>query len=122
MTNPPFTVALPGDSMWQRAIAKRVVRKVEVSFALLDGTSISGWVTGLDENWLQLTDRRLEMHIISLDKVVALTETGFKFHEVDFTPEDRQKFEAFTNRFNKVCQETLRRAGDSAYHHREDRS
>lgn len=111
-----FSVALLHDSMFQRVIAKRVVRRSELIFHLLDGTTRQGWVTGLDEKYLQLTDRDLTMQVVQLDKIVGFAETGTKFYEADFSDYQKRQFESFSNRFRTACEKALKESGDSAFY------
>lgn len=89
-----FNIALSGNELLQKFIARRVAKELEVSVTYSTGGEVTGFITGLDEDWLQVTStRRLSSVLINLSTVGTIQSTGR--HLRDLPPRDREKVKGY---------------------------
>jgi len=104
-----ITVQLPGNNqLLQRFIASRVSKEREMEI----GTSAEvnrGFVTGMDEGWVQMTlSSNGNPVIVRIESITVITETGkaLKDYGPDFQRRVRQYAELFTRIVNKELTKT----------------
>lgn len=112
------TVSLPDDEMWQSFVAIRVVRKSLLEFTTVNGEKVEGFITGIDDDWLQITTRHglnaVLLHISNISKVM---ETGQKlmslFESNEYSQDDVRKVEKFSANTRAAAHEFLRGKKDN---------
>lgn len=69
-------LALQGDKVWLRDIATAAAKELEVEIGLVSGSYVKGFLTGLDELWVQLTtsDER-ERTLINIQNIQSVKFT-----------------------------------------------
>ena len=103
-----ITVQLPGNNqLLQRFIASRVAKERELEI----GTSAEvnrGFVTGMDEGWLQMT-LSVNEHpvIIRIDSITVITETGKGLD--NYSDSFRRRVRSYAELFNRIVKKELDR-------------
>jgi hypothetical protein len=97
-----YDFALDADTMFQRSMAKRIQRFVELEFKTADSISYRGYITGLDEDWLQIFDRETSLNIwLNLCQLVSVSETGLTLRDSNLDDETKLLIENFTSAIRK---------------------
>jgi len=94
------------DQMFHRTMIGRIARQKELIVTDSSGTSHQGFITGLDQEWLQLTttlDQRLVLK--NLMNVTSVEETGNTLRSVDVTPEAREAIERYSKTIHMKARE-----------------
>lgn len=110
MTAPKMiNIAYPANQLVQRYIGSRQVQGRELKFFLSDGASRVGYVTGLDDDAVQITRvPELTSSLLSTAHIIEVEETGRTFEEL---PEDqRESVQKFTKIFRRVSENELDRS------------
>lgn len=95
------TVSLSEDEMWQSFVAIRAVRKSLLEITTVSGDVIEGFITGIDEDWIQLTSRgNYEAILINLGNISHTKDTSKTlmglFHEEEISMEEVKRVEQYS--------------------------
>ncbi len=88
--------ALPDDTMFINTIILRVAKEKEVTFVTVSGLEHTGFITGIDDEWIQITttkDRRLVL--LNILNVESIEETGKTIRSVDLSREDKERIKKY---------------------------
>ena len=86
-----LSLSLPADALWQSFMALRVNRNALLKFTR-GNLKVTGYVTGLDEDWLQICTRAgLSTMLISLSGDLVVEETGILLANDDLLSEEEKK-------------------------------
>lgn len=89
MSEAPFTISLKRDVVFQKFLAKAILRECEVFFNTLDGESSVGFVTGLDNEWVQISSKERSVDgeyrsvLVQIVAIASFGETGQKLYKLD---------------------------------------
>lgn len=99
-------IAYPDNQLTQRFIGSRQVQGRELEFFMSDGAIITGFVTGLDDDSVQLcTLPNLTATLLSTLHIVQVRETG---QTLDDLPADQvEDAKKFTKIFRRVSEREL---------------
>lgn len=114
MTQPKIvSIAYPENQLVQRFIGSRQIQGKELRFYLSGGWgTVVGFVTGLDDDGIQVCDTTtLKASILSTAHVVHIEETGKTFD--DLPAGDAEDIKRFTKIFRRVAQKELSRDDDN---------
>lgn len=104
-----ITVQLPGTTqLLQRFIASRVAKERELEIGTPAEVN-KGFVTGMDEGWVQMTlSSNGNPLIVRIESITVITETGavLKDYSADFQRQVRQYAELFTRIVTKELNRT----------------
>lgn len=112
MTHPKtVNIAYPDNQLTQRFIGSRQVQGKELEFFMSDGAVITGFVTGLDDDSVQLcTLPGLTATLLSTMHIVQIKETGGIMDDLPGSQADEVK--KFTKIFRRVSERELSRDTD----------
>lgn len=99
-------IAYPENQLVQRYIGSRQVQGKELEFFLSDGAIRKGFVTGIDDDSIQITRiPDLTSSLLSIAHIIEISETGLTFNDL---PEDqRESAQKFTKIFRRVSENEL---------------
>lgn len=101
-------LALPGSSMWVKALASCIVRKTELKIHVADGGSYVGFVTGLDEEWMQMTRTRGITPVwLSIAQITSIEDTGRRLQDAFPNKEDQEKVRNLFNALYNSARNTV---------------
>lgn len=101
-------IAYPDNQLTQRFIGSRQVQEKELEFFMSDGAIIKGFVTGLDDDSVQLcTLPDLTATLLSTMHIVQVKETGQTLS--DLPPGQAEDARRFTKIFRRVSERELNR-------------
>lgn len=102
-----INVALEGDQVFQKYIAKKSATQRELCFEAMDRSYI-GFVTGLDQTWVRLTETNtLEPVLVRVSNINSVSETGKAISDLEASQAERIR--AFTGLFRKASENELDR-------------
>lgn len=82
---------LPGSQMFINALIQLVAKEKELSVTTMGGAVITGFVTGLDEKWLQMsTTDPLFMSLLRLEALEEIRPTGNTLESLKTISESRK--------------------------------
>lgn len=106
-----FTIALEADEGFQKFLARKIALEVELKFSVGRSTYL-GFVTGLDEDWVQITtsdeQRAVLLNISSID---SIEDTGVKLNTASI--EVATKIRGYARSLRAVADTALNRANIS---------
>lgn len=85
--------ALADDHMFLNTLIHRIAKEKEVRFFTIDGTISEGFITGLDEEWIQITTTQNQtLVLINIMNITKIEETGesIKSIIIDKDPEKNE--------------------------------
>lgn len=101
-------IAYPENQLTQRFLGSRQVQNKELEFYLSDGAIIKGFVTGLDDDSVQVCALpELTATLLSTRHIVQIRETGFTLD--DLPPSQAEDAKKFTKIFRRVSERELNR-------------
>ncbi|QGJ94931.1 RNA binding protein [Gordonia phage RedWattleHog] len=105
-----INLGLEGNQVLQKYLAKKSVEMAELRFEC-NVASYTGFVTGLDQEWVKLTstdsEDNLNPILLRLDSVNSVSETGRRMY--DMGRQDAEQIKAFTGLFRKASNGELSR-------------
>lgn len=110
-----MNLSLEEDQLFQKFVGRAATKQHEVRFVSLDLDYV-GFVTGLDEDWIQLTltgtdhksPDRLASTLLRLSNLSAVSETGRTV--ADLSENEAAQVRSFTSLFRKISQAETRSA------------
>lgn len=103
-----INIAFPENQLTQRYIGSRAVQGKELEFFLSDREVVTGFVTGIDDDNLQVcTTPSLEAEMLSTRHVLRVRQTG---RGIEDLPEDQiEDARRYTKIFRRVADNELSR-------------
>lgn len=108
-----FEFVTPREDMFLADLADRIIRKVELSFLMVDGSIVTGFPSGIDEFFVKVTRSQEGNPAVWLnrDHIIAMEETGQTVRSREaFTPEDKDSIEFFTSSIRKRARRARKEA------------
>lgn len=98
------SVKLSGDSLFERFVVRAVLLDTEVSVRLHSGTVVKGFITGIDQVWLQVTNgHNLESKLLMIDSIQEINRTEKRVSGLP--KENKAKMKSMTHALRGRCQE-----------------
>ena len=112
MSHPrPINVAYPENQLTQRFFASRSLQGKLLEFYLSDGTAVKGFITGLDDDNLQICALpNLAAMLLSTNHLAQVCETGKTIE--DLAPQDIEKARKYTKIFRRISEKELSLSND----------
>lgn len=99
-------VALDGDELFQKFVARKVVKSQELRVETVHGSTFVGFLTGLDEEWFQLTTTiGYSAVLLRLANITSLTPTGRSIKNL--SERERERVEGYAFAIKKSSEEVL---------------
>lgn len=104
-------IAYPDNQLTQRYLAARAIQGKQLEFMLSDGAAIKGFVTGIDDDNLQVcAGDDMKATLLSTRHVMQVNETG---ETIDSMPSwMHEDLKRFTRIFRRVSENELSRSSD----------
>lgn len=101
-------IAYPDNQLVQRYVGSRQVQGKELELTRSDGVTVTGFVTGLDDDVVQLcATPNLDAILLGIPHIIAYGETG---RTIDDLPADQiEEAKRFTKIFRRVAENELSR-------------
>lgn len=104
-------IAYPENQLTQRYLGSRAVQGKELEFKISDGQVITGFVTGIDDDNIQVcTTPGLDAEMLSTRHVMRVRETGKSLD--DLRGSDGEDARRYTKIFRRVAERELTRDSD----------
>lgn len=104
-------IAYPENQLTQRYLGSRALQGKELEFFLSDTESITGFVTGIDDDSFQVcTTPSLDAELLSTRHVIRVRETGKSLD--DLRGSDGEDARRYTKIFRRVAERELTRDSD----------
>lgn len=98
-------VRLRGDSLFESFIVRTVFSESEVNIKTASG-QIRGFITGIDEEWLQITDpHKFVQSMVKASTIQELKRTNVKISGLQ--KDSREKMKSLTFTLRKRCSEVM---------------
>jgi hypothetical protein len=97
-------LSLHGDQALQRYLLKRVQYGREFRFHFKSDTCMEGFVTALDEYWIQIStnnDRDPQAYLLSIDAIQNISETGKGLQ--DYSEFFQEKIREYSKALRQQC-------------------
>lgn len=95
--------------MWQRAMARRASRQIELVFFMIDGSENRGFISGLDKEWVQLTltetQKAVWLNLVAISRII---ETGRGLRELEVSEDAKERIRSFTRTFRNKSRSLLK--------------
>lgn len=99
---------LTSDTMWLRTLATRVIKENEVEVYTDSGETHVGYVTGLDEMWLQITTTgKRECVLISIQHIVTIKYPRSTLDKSGLSEQVKSSVRNYSYAFRKTAEEYL---------------
>lgn len=83
------TFALRDDRMFLNTLVHRIAKEKEVRIVSIGGVERVGFITGLDEEWLQITTTEQQnLALINIVNIIVLEETGNSLRTMKFSDDE----------------------------------
>lgn len=105
-------IAYPENQLTQRYFGSRAIQGKELEFFLPDGEIVTGFVTGLDDDSIQVcTTPGLSATLLSTRHVMQVRETGMTLDSLKGS--DSEDARRYTKIFRRVAERELNRDTDN---------
>ena len=85
----PNSLSLREDQVLQRVVAQKIIRGYALSFKVASGDTLLGFVTGLDEFWIQIWEiATKKLVLLHLANIVSVSETDTSIRDLDNNSRD----------------------------------
>jgi hypothetical protein len=101
-----FNIALPDDTLFQRAMAKRMRNRLPITVQMMHPElTYSGWISGLDDEWMQLCQvGNFDIVWIQRDQIASISEHTLAIELTEYQKEER---DGYTHRMSEVARKAL---------------
>lgn len=90
------SIALENDVVFHRTMVGRIANKKEIRVRDTGGSEEIGFVTGWDEEWLQLTTTVGQcLVLVNILNITTISETSKNLKNVDVSPQARVKIDRY---------------------------
>ena len=98
------SIRIQGEGLFDNFIVRTVLLDSEVSVRLHSGTVVKGFITGIDEGWLQVTEtQKSNPMMVQLSTIQELSRTG---RRVANLPKDsREMVKSMTHAIKNRCRD-----------------
>lgn len=98
------SVKLAGDSLFERFVIRAVLLDSEVTTRLRSGAVVKGFITGIDQQWLQVTDgHSTDSKLLQLDSIQEISRTNKRISGLP--KESKSQMKSMTHALRTRCQE-----------------
>lgn len=98
------SVKLVGDSLFEGFIVRTILLDSEVTTRLHNGAVTKGFITGIDQQWLQVTDSHTtESKLLQIDSIQEINRTNRRISTLP--KESRSQMKSMTHAIRTRCQE-----------------
>lgn len=106
-TVPPVSIGLPGDQIMQRYLVRRIFREAEFRFQLSDGTAREGFITGIDDEFVQVStsDEPPRALLLRRSVIGEISETGHRL--ADKAPALQERIRQYSSALRNACERSL---------------
>ena len=106
-TSPAVSIGLPGDQIMQRYLVRRIFREAEFRFQLSDGSLREGFITGFDEDFMQVStsDEPPRALLLKRTAIVEIGETGQRL--ADKAPALQERIRQYSSALRNACERAL---------------
>lgn len=101
-------LAMPGDGVWQRALMTRIIREVSVKVSMQTGQIFTGFVTGLDEEYLQLCLLDTQKPVWLARIQITSMEEGVSLDKANLAPTQKKAIRDFSTKIRAKSQQILK--------------
>jgi hypothetical protein len=90
------TFALGDDRMFLNTLVHRIAKEKEVKLTMIDNVTRIGFITGLDEEWIQITTTEGQ-HLVLLNivNISVIEETGQNLREMEISDEEKEAIQSY---------------------------
>lgn len=98
------SIRLSGETLFERFVIQTILLDSEVSIRISSGSMIKGFITGIDEHWIQITDsQKFTSKMIQISSVQEFLKTNKR---ISGLPKDQKdKMKAMTHALRNRCRE-----------------
>lgn len=103
----PVSIGLPGDQIMQRYLVRRIFREAEFRFQLSDGSVREGFITGFDEDFMQVStsDETPRALLLQRSAILEIGETGKRL--ADKPPMLQERIRQYSAALRNACERAL---------------
>ncbi len=101
--------ALPNAQMFINTIIQRVSKEKEVTIVTVSGNEHTGFITGIDEEWCQITSsEEQQLVLLNLLNIESVEETGKSLSTIELGEEAKERIKIYSSTVFVKAREIIR--------------